>query len=191
MTRTRHWHWSFRLLAIAALATLPGCATLKRWLPGDDDAGSAEQRTLSSTASTETLQQPAKADEQAAEARRPLDLSVPRKPVPDATPGIAYTAADGSKAGSTGDDWAVDVHQAIARAWLRPRGPRIPDDFSCDVLVKLTRSGVVEEARIARSCGHPSLDASVLSAVQAASPLPLPRDMADFSDTLLLTFTPR
>lgn len=128
-----------------------------------------------------------------------LDLSIP---APSAQPPGAGTTITQSVAASTpatdamssGDaqtvGWAAVLHEAIQRNWLRPTGPRIPVQFSCDVLVKLTRSGIVEDAQVTRSCGHPSLDASVISAVQAASPLPLPSDMDEFSDTLLLTFSP-
>ena len=93
--------------------------------------------------------------------------------------------------GSTGSgDWGRAVQQAIHNRWVQPRGPNIPTDFSCDVMVKLTPFGGVDDVEIVRSCGNVALDASIETAVRDSSPLPTPKDPADFSETLLLTFTP-
>ncbi len=143
---------------------------------------------------------------------KPVDLSVPhvqrdQSPIadplkshsanvaessmdPGATP--ARPAEDPSGNGSTGaDDWAGAVQQAIHRRWVQPRGPNIPTDFYCDVMVRLTPFGGVDDVKVVRSCGDVALDASIETAVRDSSPLPTPKEPADFSDTLLLTFTPR
>ena len=89
------------------------------------------------------------------------------------------------------DEWGSVVQEAIHRRWVQPLGPKIPTEFSCDVMVKLTPFGGVDDVKIVRSCGDVALDASIETAVRDSSPLPIPKDPADFSDTLLLTFTPR
>ena len=141
---------------------------------------------------------------------KPVDLTVPRvergqaaisdppqsdfAKVSDAdgTATSAPSAENPNNDGSTGvEEWGRAVQQAIHGRWTQPRGPNIPTDFSCDVMVKLTPFGGVDEVEVVRSCGDVALDASIETAVRDASPLPTPKDPADFSNTLLLTFTPR
>lgn len=101
-------------------------------------------------------------------------------------------SADSTNIATAGaDDWGLAVQQAIHRRWVQPRGPKIPTEFSCDVMVKLTPFGGVDDVKVVRSCGDVALDASIETAVRDASPLPIPKDPSDFSNTLLLTFTPR
>lgn len=144
----------------------------------------------------------------------PIDLSVPRaqrdQAVPSGQSPSEMGTADRSRndteaaipstsklAGSKSDvsagagDWGRAVQEAIHHRWVQPRGPKIPTEFSCDVMVKLTPFGGVDDVKVVRSCGDVALDASIETAVRDSSPLPTPKDPADFSDTLLLTFTPR
>lgn len=110
----------------------------------------------------------------------------------DAVATSALSAKNPTGDDSSGvDDWGRAVQQAVHNRWVQPRGPNIPTDFSCDVMVKLTPFGGVDDVEIVRSCGDVALDASIETAVRESSPLPTPKDPADFSESLLLTFTPR
>lgn len=206
-------------VACTVVLVASGCATVQRLNPWHDDepkvvdAAANEAKASATTALSATAPEgdanatASEADTKAVNATTAqadttdpsattttaprLDLSVPVSQlavVPAIKPEPARTAADIDNSAST---WSVDVQQAIHRNWLQPVGPQIPADFSCEVLVKLTRSGIVEDAKITRSCGHPSLDASVISAIQASSPFSLPSNMDEFADTLLLSFSPR
>ncbi|MEO6076540.1 MAG: cell envelope integrity protein TolA [Dokdonella sp.] len=177
--------------------------------PRDDSEPRVANRPPA-TPSTVGREMSSKSELSSDESNKPVDLSVPR--VERDQSAIAYSpqsnsvsvvGADAGTAstlsaessisnGSTGaDEWGRAVQQAIHSRWVQPRGPNIPTDFSCDVRVKLTPFGGVNDVKIVRSCGDVALDASIETAVRESSPLPTPKDPADFSDTLLLTFTPR
>ena len=149
-------------------------------------------------------------DPSSVESIKPVDLTVPRvehdhalivdQPQSEATKVAnsdavatsALSAENPTGDGSSGaDDWGRAVQQAVHDRWVQPRGPNIPTDFSCDVMVELTPFGGVDDVNIVRSCGDVALDASIETAVRESSPLPTPNDPADFSESLLLTFTPR
>lgn len=188
----------------AAVALSGGCAMIKRFMPwgGSDETGASTATSVPAGVSTapggeggtaEVSPTASSGAGNGGDVR--LDLSIPRQAAPESSIAMVEPSARTvTERNNTGEDdtgdWTAEIQSAVHRNWLRPSGPRIPADFSCDVLIQLTRSGIVESARLTRDCGHPTLDASVISAVQAASPLPLPADMGEFTDTLLLTFSP-
>lgn len=207
-------------VVVFACVVLDGCATLKRIVPwGKSDSEPATSTTTdrrdteASTADTEVsppLEPNSERPVQPHAANTSIDLSVPlvdrNQPVidlddrGDASPSrpptvgepvdsSVATNAAGNPIGA--DDWGLAVQEAIHRRWVQPRGPKIPTEFSCDVMVKLTPFGGVDDVKMVRSCGDVALDASIETAVRDSSPLPIPKDPADFSNTLLLTFTPR
>ena len=196
---------------LLACVVLDGCATAKKLVPwgtSNSDANVATQINGSGHSRETSSNREPSPD---ASTKR-VDLSVPsiqRDQLAIVDPikadltaiaglGAESTAdsapqADGGKGGANAgaDDWGRAVQRAIHSRWLQPRGPNIPTDFSCDVMVKLTPFGGVDDVRIVRSCGDVALDASVETAVRESSPLPTPKNSADFDDTLMLTFTPR
>lgn len=180
----------------------------------NDDAGTGPANNTSTTASPDNRDSSSSSESRSPKPMSPIDLSVPRvqrdqaaiadqpksETVTTTQSGSDTEAAGPSisqPAGSTGnisagaDDWGRAVQEAIHRRWRQPRGPKIPTEFSCDVMVKLTPFGGVDDVKVIRSCGDVALDASIETAVRDSSPLPTPKNPADFSDTLLLTFTPR
>ncbi|MEO7916075.1 MAG: TonB family protein [Dokdonella sp.] len=190
------------VVAICACVVLDGCATVKRIVPwGNSDS----EASTSSSAGQRDETQPTAGE---AAAKPVVDLSVPqvdRKQsviVSDAAAlrSATISAESNSEASASrtdpaslakSDDWGRAVQEAIHARWIQPRGPKIPTDFSCDVMVKLTPFGGVDDVKVVRSCGDPALDASVETAVRESSPLPIPTNPDEFSDTLLLSFTPR
>lgn len=84
--------------------------------------------------------------------------------------------------------WTNRVSSAIQRNWVRPAGSAA--DFNCVVRIQQSRYGDVLARSIVRSCGNDFLDNSVLEAVDAASPLPMPRNSRVFEATLDIVFQP-
>lgn len=188
-------------------------ATTSAQTPGDAGASTANDPSKSQPPGDRDVSSDSRSSSDTIDASTaPVDLSVPRVPrnqsaindplnadpatVAGSTTNSAATSAPQSvnpaSNGSTGvDDWGRVVQQAIRSHWIQPRGPNIPTDFSCDVMVKITPFGGVDDVKVVRSCGAVALDASIETAVRDSSPLPTPKDPADFSDTLSLTFTPR
>ena len=179
-----------------------------------DDAGKASVDHAAKSVPPENRDVSSSSEAQPPQPTSPVDLSVPRvqrnqAAIADqsksetatadqsgndreaATPSNPQSAGSTSNGSAGADDWGQAVQAAIHRRWVQPRGPKIPTDFSCDVMVKLTPFGGVDDVKVVRSCGDVALDASVETAVRDSSPLPRPKDPADFSDTLMLTFTPR
>lgn len=160
-----------------------------------DDRDLLSSTKLSSDESTKPVDLAVPRDErdQAAIADPPQSNSatveVPAKKVADAP--AAQPENTNSSSSTSADEWGRAVQQAIHSRWVQPRGPNIPTEFSCDVMVKLTPFGGVDDVKVVRSCGDVALDASIETAVRESSPLPTPKDPADFSETLMLTFTPR
>ena len=84
--------------------------------------------------------------------------------------------------------WSSRLAAHIQKHWVRPAGSS--DGFSCVVRIQQSRYGDVLARSIQRSCGNDFLDNSVLEAVDAASPLPLPRNPRVFDATVDIVFVP-
>lgn len=64
------------------------------------------------------------------------------------------------------------IKQAIAKNWLVPSG--VDKELSCQLRIRLAPDGTVLKVQLIRSSNNRILDRSALSAVQKASPLPVP-----------------
>ena len=77
----------------------------------------------------------------------------------------------------------------VERAWMRPRTAiEDADFFACRVRVTQDRSGVVREIELVRCNGTPRWQASLVQAIQSASPLPAPPDADVYSAEVILDF---
>lgn len=71
---------------------------------------------------------------------------------------------------------ALRIRQAVEARWQAP--PSTPRDRACVLAIKLGPGGAVAEVVVAKSSGEALFDASAVTAVKKASPLPLPADPA-------------
>jgi hypothetical protein len=78
------------------------------------------------------------------------------------------------------------ISARIQRAWLRPRTPVENGSFSCRVQISQDRSGVVQEVALQKCNSDLHWQASLIQAIQSASPLPAPPDANVFSNLLTL-----
>jgi hypothetical protein len=78
------------------------------------------------------------------------------------------------------------ISARIQRAWIRPRTPVEDGSFSCRVQISQDRSGVVQEVALQECNGDLHWQASLIQAIQTASPLPAPPDATVFSNLLTL-----
>lgn len=76
----------------------------------------------------------------------------------------------------------------IERAWLRPREELEAEGFACRVKVRQDARGRVKEVELERCNGSTAWRYSLVSAINAASPLPAPPDPAVFVDAFSMTF---
>ena len=86
------------------------------------------------------------------------------------------------------DAYIAAIQNAIQQKWRRPSGSS--KNFTCKVLVKQIPSGDVISVRVIESSGNVMLDRSVESAVEKASPLPMPPNWHDSYRELEITFVP-
>lgn len=88
------------------------------------------------------------------------------------------------------DKYKAMVVQAIAQNWIVPTG--VDRSLSCELLIRVGPGGTVLSVQIARSSGDPGLDNSARTAVNKASPLPVPKDaeLFDHFRQLRLTVKP-
>lgn len=80
------------------------------------------------------------------------------------------------------------IQARIQRAWLRPRSPIGEESFECRVQVLQTRRGDVLEITLQRCNGSLDWQASLVHAIESASPLPAPPDPHVFAESLQLSF---
>jgi colicin import membrane protein len=85
------------------------------------------------------------------------------------------------------DEWKVQLEAAIKRAWGWPAGS---ENRKAYVRITLANSGQVLSVRITNSSGAKLFDDSLLTAVNKASPLPLPKDMSAFDPNIEACFSP-
>jgi colicin import membrane protein len=90
---------------------------------------------------------------------------------------------------TTLDAWAHALVAKISRSWERPAD--FVQGMSCEVIVKIDAQGVVQNARLPKTCGSEAIDQAVITGAYRASPLPIPDDPAIFDPTLVLRFTPK
>lgn len=86
--------------------------------------------------------------------------------------------------------WIAKVERHIDRHWALPAGPQpYVDGFYCKAKVGMSPAGKVQGVWLERPCGSSPLDTSLVGAVHAADPLPLPDDPAWIEAPLALLFT--
>ncbi|MGC4029457.1 MAG: energy transducer TonB [Steroidobacteraceae bacterium] len=76
----------------------------------------------------------------------------------------------------------------IERAWMRPREAAEAGGFACRVKIRQDRRGQINEVELERCNGSVAWQQSLVSAINAASPLPAPPDTAVFVDAFSMTF---
>ena len=84
--------------------------------------------------------------------------------------------------------WAQQLAAHMRPYWIRP--PSLPDNLRCQVEITLLPSGAVQSVRVVQSSGSPAFDDSVKTAVEKASPLPLPQDPKAFVRLIQPIYSP-
>lgn len=74
----------------------------------------------------------------------------------------------------------------VERAWTRPRTLIDAPFFACRVRITQDRNGTVQEIELVRCNGNPRWQASLVHAIQSASPLPAPPDADVFTPRFIL-----
>jgi TonB C terminal len=83
--------------------------------------------------------------------------------------------------------YIAQITARVERAWMRPRTTIDDADFfACRARVTQDRSGVVHEIELVRCNGTLQWQASVVQAIQSASPLPAPPDADVYSAEVIL-----
>lgn len=100
-------------------------------------------------------------------------------------------AANNEKIQSEIDKYKALILQAIGQNWLIPDS--VDKNLSCILMIQLAPDGTVLGVQISKSSGDTALDQSATSAVQKASPLPVPNDpqLFDKFRNLRLTVRPK
>jgi TonB C terminal len=84
--------------------------------------------------------------------------------------------------------YMTQISARIERAWLRPRTPVGAALFRCRARIDQDGRGSVRAVTLEHCNGDPHWQASLLHAIQSASPLPAPPDPAVFKPTFRLSF---
>lgn len=80
------------------------------------------------------------------------------------------------------------ISARVERAWLRPRSVPKEGSFACRVQIQQDRHGRVQEITLERCSQDLQWQASLVKAIEGASPMPSPPDSAVFSNLLTLEF---
>lgn len=76
------------------------------------------------------------------------------------------------------DKYRALIIQSISEHWIVP--PQVNKKLFTKLTIRLAPGGAVLEVHVSKSSGDPSLDSSARAAVLKASPLPVPKESADF-----------
>lgn len=87
------------------------------------------------------------------------------------------------------DKYKALLIQAISQQWIVPDTAK--KDEETKLLIHIAPGGMVLSVEIAKSSGDPVLDRSAQTAVLKASPLPVPKDAAEFENFRTLSLTVR
>lgn len=85
-------------------------------------------------------------------------------------------------------NWEAAIRQAVERNWNRPG--TTPANLNCMVRVTLLPNGQVTQAKMVSCNGSEVVTQSILTAVNKASPLPLPSDPSVFQRNITFQFKP-
>jgi hypothetical protein len=80
------------------------------------------------------------------------------------------------------------VSARIERIWMRPRSVPTDGGFACLVQITQDRAGRVQEITLEKCTDDPRWQMSLVRAINAASPLPVPPDPTVFSNLLRMEF---
>jgi hypothetical protein len=124
-----------------------------------------------------------------------LPIARPRLPAPllswpaEADEEVA-SEADGDQSGHSlmFGRYMGQISARVERAWLRPRSVPKEGSFACRVQIQQDRRGTVEEVTLEKCSQDLQWQASLVKAIEGASPLPAPPDAAVFSNLLTLEF---
>lgn len=86
--------------------------------------------------------------------------------------------------------WASNIANAISNRWARPPG-LTSEPLATKVRIEISRDGVLQNVSIVKPSGDARFDDSVLTAIRASAPLPVPVNDASFVGVLLPTFESR
>jgi colicin import membrane protein len=95
---------------------------------------------------------------------------------------------DGNSEAQSSDRYSRAVIERIVMHWTRPSSARL--GLECVINVTQGPSGLVIDVRVAPCNGDEATVRSIVKAVLASSPLPIPDDPAQFQRNLVLTFRP-
>jgi hypothetical protein len=111
-------------------------------------------------------------------------------PVQDEKNDPITAEADGDQAGHAMmfGRYMGQISARVERAWLRPRTPLGTHSFNCRVQILQDRRGNVQEVTVQRCSDDLRWQATLIQAIQAASPFPAPPDPAVFSNLITLEF---
>jgi len=173
----------------------------------NDEGASASRQNATATTSTlivfqeDTLAIHASSDSEERDDRfilpapRILPIARPRLPTPrlswlDPADEEVAAEADGDQSGHSlmYGRYMGQISARVGRAWLRPRSVPKDGTFVCRVQIQQDRRGMVEEVTLEKCSEDLRWQASLIKAIEGASPLPAPPDAAVFSSLLTLEF---
>jgi outer membrane biosynthesis protein TonB len=85
-------------------------------------------------------------------------------------------------------EWAMLLIDEISKHWDPPADAK--PGVNCSVRVSLYRNGKVRKTRLLSPCGSETVNRSVLTAVQKASPVTVPVSDSVFESIVILEFRP-
>lgn len=84
--------------------------------------------------------------------------------------------------------WSVEISLVLREQWRKPVGA--PVSLQPTIEIELDRRGHVIGARVERSSGNLTYDASVVHAIRKSSPLPIPKYLGEVPPRVRITFNP-
>jgi len=117
-----------------------------------------------------------------------------RGEAPGSGEGSEGTVTTGGPTGSPGTGLQFQIYHAslrtrIKKNWVLPEGLLKKSDLSADMLVRIARSGKIEDFRFERKSGVASFDQEVVRTIQKSDPLPpLPEGYPRRTYEVVLTF---
>ncbi|RME86893.1 MAG: TonB C-terminal domain-containing protein [Zetaproteobacteria bacterium] len=119
------------------------------------------------------LKHPRRARPSAEELFTPLAETLAEPEAATDSPAIAEAdAADAAMSAQEANAWIARIRARIERAWRPP--PVVGEVRDPLVALDLNPDGTIARIEILESSGHPALDASLVRAIRAAAPFPLP-----------------
>jgi hypothetical protein len=117
-------------------------------------------------------------------------ISAPKVTLMETVDDHATPDADGDQTGRSMlfGRYMGQISARVERAWIRPRSSPGHGAFECRVQISQDRLGQVQEITLQECNADLRWQASLVQAIQSASPLPAPPDPAVFSNLLTMQF---